>query len=42
MSTALAVALLGWPVLVLVTVVVLLVIIGRAAAGERFRWPWSK
>lgn len=30
------------PVLVLVGVVGLLWCIGKMAAGERIRWPWSK
>lgn len=47
MSAEFALALLGsmglvLPVAVIVAVVVLLICIGKAAAGDRFRWPWTR
>lgn len=47
MSAEFAVALLGWlavlvPSAIFLAVVVLLICIGKMAAGQRMRWPWRR
>jgi ABC-type dipeptide/oligopeptide/nickel transport system permease subunit len=42
MSTAIAWVLMITPVVMLVGVVIALYVVGKAAAGERIRWPWKR